>query len=68
MATLYGPHIPYKEPGDQLDDAKIKNNWLEVERWAMRLQEQVGGGGCKVWFTPTEPLEAAVGDFWYVYV
>lgn len=43
MTTLYGPHIPYKDNAYKgLKPKEEYLNWLEVERWAARLAEQVG--------------------------
>lgn len=44
MTTLYGPHIPYKDNAYKgLKPKEEWLNWLEVERWAARLSEQMGG-------------------------
>lgn len=45
MPSIRGPHIPYKQWFAQPnpDPAQDHMNWLEVERWAARLNEQVGG-------------------------
>lgn len=62
MPTIYGPHIPYKQwaadsPPDPVQD---HINWLEVERWAARLNEQLSIGPQCALLTGQTSLTVAV--------
>jgi hypothetical protein len=59
MVTIRGPHIPYKEwfATDAPDPTHDHMNWLEVERWAARLNEQLGSPIYPPW------IHRTYGDF-----
>jgi hypothetical protein len=58
MALIQPPHIPYKHwrEAETPDPTRETANWIEVERWAVRLGEQIPTGGGTY-----EP-----GAYWYL--